>query len=189
MRLPQQRDLIRNTQQQVPDILITPTHSNQGPEAGTSYRPGKLLPTSAQQLSTHVHTGASECGWRLLSLQCHSKGAILKHQFALHLIRDSTDRPNYLPQSEHPQETTTSRLGTNAAVSGAGRQASRKRRHCTVPSASSRARSRRSRAPRSARSGSRTLKRGSLAAAASSRRPQALAHPPRATGARLTAGS
>ena len=28
---------------------------------------------------------------------------ITKHQFALHLIRDSTDVPNYLPQSEHPQ--------------------------------------------------------------------------------------
>ena len=40
---------------------------------------------------------------------------ITKHQFALHLIRDSTVIPNSLPQSEHPQETTTSRPGANAA--------------------------------------------------------------------------
>ena len=43
------------------------------------------------------------------------KDMVAKHQFALHFIRDSTVMPDYLPQSEHPPETTTSRPGTNAA--------------------------------------------------------------------------
>ena len=43
---------------------------------------------------------------------CYNEG-ITNHKFALHLIRDSTVIPNYRPHSEHPQETTTSRLGTS----------------------------------------------------------------------------
>ena len=43
------------------------------------------------------------------------KDMTTQHQFALHLLGDSTVIPNYLPQSEHPPETTTSRPGTNTA--------------------------------------------------------------------------
>ena len=49
------------------------------------------------------------------SLDLQRRDMITKHQFALHLIRDSTVIPNQLPQSEHPQETATSRPGTNTA--------------------------------------------------------------------------
>ena len=57
-----------------------------------------------------VTTGARGLG--RLTVRCsgvlQQRDLITKHQFALHLIRDSAVIPNSLPQYEHPQETTTS---------------------------------------------------------------------------------
>ena len=66
-----------------------------------------LLRDRHQCQYARTHTSASACLTR--------RDMITKHQLPLHLIRDLIVSPNYLPQSELPQETTTSRPGTNAA--------------------------------------------------------------------------